>query len=179
MCKDECSPHCVNQQSCDHEGGACEGGCTDGWVGERCTEGKMYCLLVCWKLKLTLNKWCHEIRYNTEISFYDSFFYSKNSLLYLLFFTMLKFMVQCNLDNVYLSNISGVKKPQTICLNEIVLCILYFTCRLYKITLLSFNEIVSGIFHKVHNLCETFSELGINYYLFMYSLLEWYIWWRM
>lgn len=46
MCKDECSPHCVNQQSCDHEGGACEGGCTDGWVGERCTEGKMHCLLL-------------------------------------------------------------------------------------------------------------------------------------
>lgn len=89
---------------------------------------------------------------------------------------MLKFKVQCNLDNVYLSNISGLKNPKTICLNEIVLCILYFTCRLYKITSLSFNEIVSGIFHKVHNLCENFSELGINYYLFMYSLLEWYIW---
>lgn len=179
MCKDECSPHCVNKQSCDHESGACEGGCTNGWIGERCTEGKMCCLLVCWKLQLTLNKWCYEIRYNSEVSFYDSFFYSKNSLLYLLFLTMLKFKVQCNLDNVYLSNISGLKNPKTICLNEIVLCILYFTCRLYKITLLSFNEIVSGIFHKVHNLCENFSQLGINYYLFIYSLLDRYIWWRM
>lgn len=178
MCKDECSPHCVNQQSCDHESGACEGGCTDGWVGERCTEGKMYCLLVCWKLKLTLNKWCHEIRYNTEISFYDSFFNSKNSLLYLLFFTMLKFKVQCNLDNVYLliSTISGVKNQNNMFEWN---CLVHFTCRLYKITLLTFNQILSGIFHKVHNLCEHFSELGINYYLFMYSLLEWYIWWRM
>lgn len=42
--------------------------------------------------------------------------------------------------------------------------------------LLSFNEIVSGIFYKVYNLCEYFFELGINYYLFMYSLFEWYIW---
>lgn len=29
--------------------------------------------------------------------------------------------------------------------------------------LLSFNEIVSGIFYKVYNLCEYFVELGINY----------------
>lgn len=56
MCKDECSLYCVNQQLCDYEGGVCEGGCMDGWVGERCMEGKMCYLLVCWKLKFILNK---------------------------------------------------------------------------------------------------------------------------
>lgn len=40
MCKDECSLYCVNKQLCDYESGVCEGGCMNGWIGERCMEGK-------------------------------------------------------------------------------------------------------------------------------------------
>lgn len=40
MCKDRCSPNCRNPLTCDHVTGRCEDGCTDGWIGEKCTEGK-------------------------------------------------------------------------------------------------------------------------------------------
>lgn len=40
MCKDECSFHCLDPLSCDHVTGSCDGGCEDGWIGSRCTEGQ-------------------------------------------------------------------------------------------------------------------------------------------
>lgn len=59
--------------------------------------------------------WINDVMKSVTIlkyPFTTVFFYSKNSLLYLLFLTMLKFTVQCNLDNVYLSNIFWRKKTK-------------------------------------------------------------------
>lgn len=52
MCKDTCSPHCLDPSNCDRESGECYLGCLAGWVGPRCDQSKTYCHLFCSLLKI-------------------------------------------------------------------------------------------------------------------------------
>lgn len=42
QCKELCSGHCMQNESCDHVSGTCIRGCQDGYMGEYCKNCKMF-----------------------------------------------------------------------------------------------------------------------------------------
>lgn len=43
-CRESCSGHCINDESCNHISGHCSSGCQDGYFGEMCNKCKLWIL---------------------------------------------------------------------------------------------------------------------------------------
>lgn len=43
-CRESCSGHCINDESCNHISGHCSSGCQDGYFGEMCNNCKLWIL---------------------------------------------------------------------------------------------------------------------------------------
>lgn len=39
-CRERCSSHCINIETCDHVSGKCTRGCQDGYIGAHCDDSK-------------------------------------------------------------------------------------------------------------------------------------------
>lgn len=56
ICKNQCSPNCLDPLSCDHVTGTCAEGCKDGWVDSKCVDGATYRKLkICLRVNNKLN----------------------------------------------------------------------------------------------------------------------------